>query len=139
MKKSIIEFLFFTLITSILCFSPAMAESSSLEGMYHSAKDVNDKIIIYKTNDKEYLIVNSTRKWEAITFKGVSINSKNDNVFVYYKGVISWNKEKKQDVGFIHIDLSNDGKSLKMTHRWNFWQDTNNPSAPREETWTKEQ
>lgn len=135
MKKT--KTLVFALTATLLFIGQALAETK-FEGTYHSAKDVNEKINITKTDNNQYLIKNETKKWKAVAFKGIQIDSKSNQPTDYYKGVISWDKNEKTNVGFIAMSLMEDGKSIHVLHRWNFWKDAKNGSDPWEETWTKE-
>lgn len=136
-----IKVVFIATIFSLVCIFPVIA-GTVLEGVYHSSNDFNVKIVIFKTDNGQYLIRNEAKKWKALVFKGVGFDSKTNKSFDYYKGVIHWDKSEKgkkiTDVGFIHLSLMKDGKSIIATHRWNFWKDAKNSQDPWKETWTKE-
>ncbi|MCK5188548.1 MAG: hypothetical protein KAR12_00665 [Methylococcales bacterium] len=137
MKKiNIIKMIFFVSIISVLSSNLAIAKSEKFEGIYHSAKDVNEKITIYKTGDKEFSINNSTGKWKVKAYMGVSKDK--GGPYNCYKGVISWPRKGAQDVGFISMSLQNDGEEIKAFHRRNFWKGKQNTQDVWSEIWVKE-
>jgi hypothetical protein len=121
------------LLLSVNC---VIASDRVFEGTYHSDKDAGEKIVITKTGDKTYSIVNKSGKWTALAAKG--IGGDDGAMFDYYKGVISWPKGERENVGYINMTLRKDGKSILAIHRWNFWKDEKNGADPWEETWVKE-
>jgi len=136
-----VKILFVVMLANLIFITEALA-GSAFEGVYHSANDFNQKIVIYKTDNDQYLIKNEAKKWKALVFKGINIHSKSNKPYDYYKGVIHWdvskNGQKITNVGYINMSLMNDGKSIIATHRWNFWKDAKNSQDSWKETWTKE-